>query len=120
MKSSTHQSTLHLSFKIKCCVDRLRPPSTADIYPLGCHVRFVPICDMVSSQPGGVFSDRFKLKLKLSSIFCTDATRTDRDAGARQSYPRAPENPEGCSYSGNRLFPSHVHDLLAASALRSG
>src|SRR6266852_8732997 len=26
MKSSTHQSTLHLSFKIKCCVDRLRPP----------------------------------------------------------------------------------------------
>jgi hypothetical protein len=27
MKSSTHQSTLHLSFNIKCCVDRLRPPS---------------------------------------------------------------------------------------------
>jgi hypothetical protein len=26
MKSVTHQSTLHLSFKIKCCVDRLRPP----------------------------------------------------------------------------------------------
>src|SRR5260370_40268673 len=26
MKSSIHQSTLHLSFKIKCCVDRLRPP----------------------------------------------------------------------------------------------
>ena len=26
VKSSTHQSTLHLSFKIKCCVDRLRPP----------------------------------------------------------------------------------------------
>src|SRR6266850_4367461 len=62
----------------------------------------------------------YKLKLNLSSVFCTDATRTDRDAGARQSYPRAPENPEGCSYSGYRLFPSHVHDLLAASALRSG
>src|SRR5882757_11021661 len=27
MKSVTHQTTLHLSFKIKCCVDRLRPPS---------------------------------------------------------------------------------------------
>ena len=27
MISSTHQSTLHLSFKIKCCVDRLRPPA---------------------------------------------------------------------------------------------
>ena len=26
MKSVTHQSTLHLSFKIKCRVDRLRPP----------------------------------------------------------------------------------------------
>jgi hypothetical protein len=26
MKSSTHHHTLHLSFKIKCCVDRLRPP----------------------------------------------------------------------------------------------
>ncbi len=26
MKSLTHQSALHLSFKIKCCVDRLRPP----------------------------------------------------------------------------------------------
>src|SRR5258706_15565517 len=26
MKSSIHQSTLHLSLKIKCCVDRLRPP----------------------------------------------------------------------------------------------
>src|SRR5882762_5028644 len=26
MKSVTHQTTLHLSFKIKCCVDRLRPP----------------------------------------------------------------------------------------------
>src|SRR5882672_4258147 len=24
MKSVTHQTTLHLSFKIKCCVDRLR------------------------------------------------------------------------------------------------
>src|SRR5674536_128309 len=35
MKSMTHHSTLHLSFKIKCCVDRLRPPAhnglTADI-----------------------------------------------------------------------------------------
>src|SRR6267378_4010519 len=31
MKSSIHQSTLHLSFKIKCCVDRLRPPSNSDI-----------------------------------------------------------------------------------------
>jgi hypothetical protein len=27
MKSVTHHSTLHLSFKIKCCIDRLRPPS---------------------------------------------------------------------------------------------
>src|SRR5260370_16291184 len=26
MKSLTHHSTLHPSFKIKCCVDRLRPP----------------------------------------------------------------------------------------------
>src|SRR5882672_10415183 len=26
MKSVNHQTTLHLSFKIKCCVDRLRPP----------------------------------------------------------------------------------------------
>jgi hypothetical protein len=26
MKFVTHQTTLHLSFKIKCCVDRLRPP----------------------------------------------------------------------------------------------
>src|SRR6266446_10740503 len=26
MTSVTHQTTLHLSFKIKCCVDRLRPP----------------------------------------------------------------------------------------------
>src|SRR5712664_1644379 len=26
MKSVTHQTTLHLSFGIKCCVDRLRPP----------------------------------------------------------------------------------------------
>src|SRR5271154_1516857 len=26
MKSLTHQTTLHLSFKIKCCLDRLRPP----------------------------------------------------------------------------------------------
>ena len=25
-QSGTHQSTLHLSFKIKCCVDGLRPP----------------------------------------------------------------------------------------------
>ena len=29
MKSVTHQSTLHLSFKIKCCVDWLRPPKKA-------------------------------------------------------------------------------------------
>jgi putative SOS response-associated peptidase YedK len=27
MKFVSHQTTLHLSFKIKCCVDRLRPPS---------------------------------------------------------------------------------------------
>ena len=27
MKFVNHQTTLHLSFKIKCCVDRLRPPS---------------------------------------------------------------------------------------------
>ena len=27
MKFVTHQPPLHLSFKIKCCVDRLRPPS---------------------------------------------------------------------------------------------
>jgi len=26
MKFVSHQTTLHLSFKIKCCVDRLRPP----------------------------------------------------------------------------------------------
>src|SRR4051794_10710386 len=26
MKFVTHQTTLHLSFKIKCCVDQLRPP----------------------------------------------------------------------------------------------
>jgi hypothetical protein len=26
MKLVNHQTTLHLSFKIKCCVDRLRPP----------------------------------------------------------------------------------------------
>jgi hypothetical protein len=26
MKFVNHQTTLHLSFKIKCCVDRLRPP----------------------------------------------------------------------------------------------
>src|SRR5258708_18100101 len=26
MKFVTHRTTLHLSFKIKCCVDRLRPP----------------------------------------------------------------------------------------------
>src|SRR5258705_10572580 len=31
MKFVTHQTTLHLSFKIKCCVDRLRPPPFADI-----------------------------------------------------------------------------------------
>jgi hypothetical protein len=33
MKSSTHQSTLHLSFKIKCCVDRLRPPPNSGSRP---------------------------------------------------------------------------------------
>jgi len=27
MKFVIHQTTLHLSFKIKCCVDRLRPPT---------------------------------------------------------------------------------------------
>ena len=26
----THQNTLHLSFKIKCCIDRLRPPPVSD------------------------------------------------------------------------------------------
>src|SRR3954453_13462382 len=31
MKFVTHQTTLHLSFKIKCCVDHLRPPEKADI-----------------------------------------------------------------------------------------
>jgi hypothetical protein len=30
MKFVTHQTTLHLSFKIKCCVDRLRPPPDSD------------------------------------------------------------------------------------------
>src|SRR5258706_5935043 len=30
MKSSIHQSTLHLSFKIKRCADRLRPPPNSD------------------------------------------------------------------------------------------
>src|SRR5436190_21335655 len=29
MKFVTHQTTLHLSFKMKCCVDRLRPPSNS-------------------------------------------------------------------------------------------
>src|ERR1700694_5777011 len=29
MKSLTHHHTLHLFFKIKCCVDRLRPPQRA-------------------------------------------------------------------------------------------
>src|SRR6202171_3479827 len=30
MKSLTHHHTLHLFFKIKCCVDRLRPPPDSD------------------------------------------------------------------------------------------
>ena len=37
MKSLTHQTTLHLSFKIKCCVDRLRPP------PMNGHRQFDPL-----------------------------------------------------------------------------
>src|SRR6266478_1954595 len=32
MKSVTHQTTLHLCFQKKCCVDRLRPPSVDDYY----------------------------------------------------------------------------------------
>src|SRR6266849_10929310 len=36
MKSVTHQTTLHLSFKIKCCVDRLRPPG--NLGNAGCPV----------------------------------------------------------------------------------
>src|SRR5258706_16046963 len=73
-----------------------------------------------AKRDNGSTTTYYKLKLNLSSIFCTDATRTDRDAGARQSYPRAPENPEGCSYSGNCLFPSHVRRSVPADPLESG
>src|SRR6266404_6354445 len=34
MKFVTHQTTLHLSSKIKCCVDRLRPPGKTGKYLL--------------------------------------------------------------------------------------
>jgi len=38
MKFVSHQTTLHLSFKIKCCVDRLRPPPNSghSQYPSAC------------------------------------------------------------------------------------
>ena len=41
--SSTHRpSTPSLASEIKCCVDRLRPPSKADIDECLGHVRFTP------------------------------------------------------------------------------
>src|SRR5450755_4991715 len=38
MKFVNHQTTLHLSFKIKCCVDRLRPP------PINGHIQSPSAC----------------------------------------------------------------------------
>ena len=53
MKSVTHQTTLHLSFKIKCCVDRLRPP-----LKLGhCSTQSACLKSAITGSPFSLFDD---------------------------------------------------------------
>src|SRR5258706_4356754 len=72
MKSSTHQSTLHLSFKIKCCVDRLRPPGQS-----GKHVLALSFSGF-HRQSGSGGGDGLQRCLNPSSRPCANPRRDER------------------------------------------
>src|SRR3981081_3322817 len=81
MKSSTHQSTLHLSFKIKCCVDRLRPP---------CHYEPGP---GVSGCVAGADKSRFaNYSSRIARDICEKNQRLQASARATTATNSSPIN----------------------------
>ena len=61
MKFVTHQTTLHLSFKIKCCVDRLRPPPESGHYSI--QAACLKGADIVEKVLSGLRTKFFRAQL---------------------------------------------------------
>src|SRR5260370_22897412 len=111
MKSLTHHSTLHPSFKIKCCVDRSRPPRKADTRETRTSVK----CHEQSSKTGArcyYFDRTAESRLALGGARANFEARelgSDRESPSREGSSHRVRRSKGPSMTGQALMKSHLH-----------